>query len=292
MNILQLPAHEWRFQFLVIVCSHRFAKRRTSSTKYSYTQTGSRSFFRHPYASITSHNYCNDYDLIPDSTSVCRHDSQTAIYPDEHNTNPTYCYIATLLGFSSATIASHADFILHHNTTMTFGKLQQLLMVLVGAAALIPSPAVVDGFGVSTIHSRVSVIHGRPFATRSPASSGPLLALFTDYDIDGRRVASNDSSINNRHSASDWLYNVMSLPKSSVLRDIRNPVLTIAVWGTLVSILQRFLATRSSSRMLQAMAANMCVGPTPHNFLVSSLGLLLVFRTNSAYQRFYVSVMM
>lgn len=170
---------------------------------------------------------------------------------------------------------------------MTFGKLQQLLMVLVGGAALIPSPAVVDGFGVSTIHSRVSVIHGRTPATRSPSSAGPLLALFTDYDIDGGRVASNDSSINNRHSASDWLYNVMSLPKSSVLRDIRNPVLTIAVWGTLVSILQRFLATRSSNRIFQAMAANMCVGPTPHNFLVSSLGLLLVFRTNSAYQRFY-----
>jgi Bestrophin, RFP-TM, chloride channel len=173
---------------------------------------------------------------------------------------------------------------------MTSGKLKQLLMVVAGASALIPSPMVVHGFGVTTIHSRVSVSHARTRSPRSP--SGPLLALITDYDIDARRSTSttNDSSINNRHSASDWLYNVMSLPKSSVLRDIRNPVLTIAVWSTLVSLVQRFLATRSS-RMLQTMAANMCVGPTPHNFLVSSLGLLLVFRTNSAYQRFYVSGM-
>lgn len=175
---------------------------------------------------------------------------------------------------------------------MTLGKLQQLLMVSAGTVALIPSPAVVHGFGLAKIHSRDSVIHGRlPYTTQSHTrSSGPLSALFTDYDMDARRVASNDSSINNRHSASDWLYNVVSLPKSSVLRDIRNPVLTIAIWSTLVSIVQRFLATRASSKMLQTMAANMCVGPTPHNFLVSSLGLLLVFRTNSAYQRFYVSV--
>jgi predicted membrane chloride channel (bestrophin family) len=94
--------------------------------------------------------------------------------------------------------------------------------------------------------------------------------------------------MNNRHSASDWLYNMFSLPRSSVLRDIRNPVVTVALWGGIVSVIQKLMAS-SSNGFLQQFAANMCIGAAPHSFLVSSLGLLLVFRTNSAYQRFYVS---
>ena len=94
--------------------------------------------------------------------------------------------------------------------------------------------------------------------------------------------------LNHRHSAKDWLYNVRSLPQSSVLQDIRNPVVTIAAWSTVVSVIHKVMAS-SSSKVLQRMADNMCIGSTPHSFLVSSLGLLLVFRTNSAYQRFSVS---
>jgi len=91
--------------------------------------------------------------------------------------------------------------------------------------------------------------------------------------------------VNHRHSAKDWMYNVRSLPQSSVLRDIRNPVVTIAAWSAFVSVIHKVLAT-SSTAALRKIAENMCIGSTPHNFLVSSLGLLLVFRTNSAYQRF------
>jgi Bestrophin, RFP-TM, chloride channel len=96
-------------------------------------------------------------------------------------------------------------------------------------------------------------------------------------------------SIMNRHSASDWLYNMKSLPSSSVLRDIRSPVTTFAVWSFLVSLIHKFLAS-SHSMLLQKLASGMCVQATPHGFLMSILGLLLVFRTNSSYQRFYVSV--
>jgi len=103
-----------------------------------------------------------------------------------------------------------------------------------------------------------------------------------------RMTAQDDPLVNNRYSASDWLHNVFTLPRSSVLRDIRNPVVTIAVWSTLVSIFHR-LISRSSSGIFQKLASDMCIGGAPHSFLVSSLGLLLVFRTNSAYQRFNVS---
>lgn len=99
--------------------------------------------------------------------------------------------------------------------------------------------------------------------------------------------SSVSGGVNHRHSANDWLYNVRSLPQSSVLHDIRNPVVTIAVWSTFVSIVHKVMAG-SASNAARQMAANMCIGATPHSFLVSSLGLLLVFRTNSAYQRFSV----
>ena len=98
----------------------------------------------------------------------------------------------------------------------------------------------------------------------------------------------DSTMLNNRHSASDWLYNMRSLPKSSVLQETKNPVITIALWSTFVSVAQRIMA-RGASQTLQNLSRNMCIGATPHSLLVSSLGLLLVFRTNSAYQRFYVS---
>jgi predicted membrane chloride channel (bestrophin family) len=91
--------------------------------------------------------------------------------------------------------------------------------------------------------------------------------------------------MNNRHSASDWLYNVRSLPESKVLREIRNPVLSVFVWSLCVSTLHA-LCARSSLQLLRTIAKHMCIPGTAHSFLVSALGLLLVFRTNSAYQRF------
>eukprot|EP00563_Minutocellus_polymorphus_P007075 CAMPEP_0181038164 /NCGR_PEP_ID=MMETSP1070-20121207/9789_1 /TAXON_ID=265543 /ORGANISM="Minutocellus polymorphus, Strain NH13" /LENGTH=509 /DNA_ID=CAMNT_0023115929 /DNA_START=101 /DNA_END=1631 /DNA_ORIENTATION=- len=91
--------------------------------------------------------------------------------------------------------------------------------------------------------------------------------------------------VNHRHSAKDWIHNVASLPHSSILRDIRAPVLAVLAWSTVVSVVHRLLLT-STNPVWAGLGANLQVGPTAHSFLVSSLGLLLVFRTNSAYQRF------
>ena len=85
-----------------------------------------------------------------------------------------------------------------------------------------------------------------------------------------------------RYSASDWWHNIQSLPRSTILREIKNPVLTIVVWSAFVSLLHTLLAKSGRANML-------CLSSKPHSLLVSSLGLLLVFRTNSAYQRFAVS---
>ena len=97
-------------------------------------------------------------------------------------------------------------------------------------------------------------------------------------------ASAKDVMINNRHSASDWLYNLKSLPKSSVLQEIKNPVITLAAWATFISVVQKVLLWSGKTKA----AMSMCVAPAAHSFLVSSLGLLLVFRTNSAYQRFLV----
>ena len=138
-------------------------------------------------------------------------------------------------------------------------------------------------------------------AINSPRPALPLkaLSLDSDFGVGGElnllhhykatSQPQDHRSINNRHSAGDWLYNVFSLPKSSVLKEIRSPVLTIAAWSGVVSVIHRTLQQQTQSTLCQRLARNMCIGATPHSFLVSSLGLLLVFRTNSAYQRFNVS---
>ena len=85
-----------------------------------------------------------------------------------------------------------------------------------------------------------------------------------------------------RYSSRDWLHNTISLPNSTILRNIRSPVLTITAWATALSMLHhKLLQTKGP-----AFASHLYLSPIPHSLMMSALGLLLVFRTNSAYQRF------
>jgi len=114
----------------------------------------------------------------------------------------------------------------------------------------------------------------------------PLNALF------GTTTTTTTTTVDplyNRHAASDWFYNMRSFPQSKVLREIRNPVLSATAWSFVVSVVHR-LCAMSSNAFLNSIAAHMSIPGTAHSFLVSALGLLLVFRTNSAYQRFNVSL--
>jgi len=85
-----------------------------------------------------------------------------------------------------------------------------------------------------------------------------------------------------RYSSRDWWHNTISLPSSGILRDIRFPVVSMTSWASFVSILYLNLLHNGHAKI----ANLMCVPSTPHSLMVSALGLLLVFRTNSAYQRF------
>jgi len=53
----------------------------------------------------------------------------------------------------------------------------------------------------------------------------------------------------------------------------------MTLWATIISLIYKFLPNRD-------IAKKMIIPTQPHSLLTSSLGLLLVFRTNSAYQRF------
>jgi predicted membrane chloride channel (bestrophin family) len=84
-----------------------------------------------------------------------------------------------------------------------------------------------------------------------------------------------------RYSSRDWWHNTLSLPNSAILRDIKSPVIAMTSWATFISMLYlRLLKNRPN------VAQHMFLATTPHSLMVSALGLLLVFRTNSAYQRF------
>jgi len=85
-----------------------------------------------------------------------------------------------------------------------------------------------------------------------------------------------------RYAASDWLHNTANLPKSAILREIRGPVACMTAWAGVITVFRGWLVR--TSRL--GMAESMCFPAGPHGMMLSTLGLLLVFRTNSAYQRF------
>jgi len=103
-----------------------------------------------------------------------------------------------------------------------------------------------------------------------------------------------------RVSSGDWRRNMLNLPSSTILRDVRNPVCCVFVWATLLSVMHRWLTTiattgRCSGGLVLSgwwvgvaggLARNMCLPTVQHSMMVSAMSFLLVFRTNSAYQRF------
>lgn len=77
-----------------------------------------------------------------------------------------------------------------------------------------------------------------------------------------------------RISSSDWLESIRTIPKSKILWRICNPLLSITGFAAVVSVLHCLLGMPG----LPSLSA--------HTLLGSGLSLLLVFRTNTAYQRF------
>lgn len=138
----------------------------------------------------------------------------------------------------------------------------------------------------STVPQFPSSLPKRPwFTTLASASANGEIASDASNDWSAPSALYDADPSDQRYSASDWWHNMKSLPRSSILREIKGPVLTLMAWSTFISAIHQTLLLSSKTAQL---AKYLCISSTPHSFLVSALGLLLVFRTNSAYQRFAV----
>ena len=82
-----------------------------------------------------------------------------------------------------------------------------------------------------------------------------------------------------RYAAVDWARNLRTLPGSLILRRIKSPLLFNIAITFFICLLHA--TVKATGRVWPT------VIPLPHTLLSSALGLLLVFRTNAAYDRFW-----
>lgn len=75
----------------------------------------------------------------------------------------------------------------------------------------------------------------------------------------------------------DWFDNIRNLPKSNLLSSIKSHLFFNTAWALLVSIIHGY------SHAID----DMHISTIPHSIMASALGLLLVFRSNSSYDRWW-----
>ena len=88
-----------------------------------------------------------------------------------------------------------------------------------------------------------------------------------------------------RISANDWRHNIGNMLQSTILRDVRGPVAWVSAWATLWSLFHVLLVP-AGPPWVAKLARILSLPTTQHTMMVSAMSFLLVFRTNSAYQRF------
>ena len=81
-----------------------------------------------------------------------------------------------------------------------------------------------------------------------------------------------------RYTSKDWLHNLRNWGESGLLKRIRHPVGWLTAWAAVVTLVDFGLRAGGHGRVY--------LSARPHTMLGSALSLLLVFRTNAAYQRF------
>jgi putative membrane protein len=135
-----------------------------------------------------------------------------------------------------------------------------------------------------------SVKYPAPFALSVPrfqsARSPPLFSVATnpkvgepalDATTPNRKTTSGREGL--RYRSSDWYHNLLSLPKSFVLRRIWTQLMVNVLMTTVVTV-----AFKNGAPISIPMLG--------HELLGGFLGLLLVFRQNTAYDRFWESRVM
>jgi hypothetical protein len=85
-----------------------------------------------------------------------------------------------------------------------------------------------------------------------------------------------------RYSSGEWLTSLLKLPRSFTLRRIKSHLIANTVFSILV-----YIAYVIWPETMKALLKGMIPAPGPHLMLSGALGLLLVFRTNTAYDRYW-----
>eukprot|EP00448_Togula_jolla_P018805 CAMPEP_0170589702 /NCGR_PEP_ID=MMETSP0224-20130122/11484_1 /TAXON_ID=285029 /ORGANISM="Togula jolla, Strain CCCM 725" /LENGTH=383 /DNA_ID=CAMNT_0010913463 /DNA_START=52 /DNA_END=1203 /DNA_ORIENTATION=+ len=142
--------------------------------------------------------------------------------------------------------------------------LASLLLAVIGTRSLLLQ---VPQLGFTTVArtAPVSPLASKTFTADRGQTKIPR-AIFSKGTIN---VASGE-----RYSSKDWFYNLINLPKSNVLKRIFSHVLAC----TLLAALVVYLRIHGKCGVLPA---------TLHGLLGGFISLLLVFRTNAAYGRFW-----
>jgi len=102
----------------------------------------------------------------------------------------------------------------------------------------------------------------------------------------GRELSSHDPDVyEHTYDASDWCRLLRSWPSSFVVQRVKSPLRAISAWAFAVAVLH---ACCGQIRCAWLWGAEPGVGLTrAMSFVGSALSLLLVFRTNTAYARFW-----
>lgn len=144
----------------------------------------------------------------------------------------------------------------------------------------LPSQPTLSG---KQLHSRILLPHptvrGPTFSSPSKLSKRTTFGAFTAnlHDNVTYRVRSGEILYipqAERYSTKDWLHNLKTLPSSYLLKRISSVVLFNVIWSIFIAVTHHFTKFKSP-------------GSRTHSLLGSALGLLLVFRTNTAYNRFW-----
>lgn len=130
------------------------------------------------------------------------------------------------------------------------------------------------GAGSSTIESieEIDIIRLEYDAMRNVRTDSKVI-------YDGSRYAAT-------YASRDWLKILGSLQKSFVARRIASPLRILSLWALTMSIVHRYIGSVTWSAFCGASAPLRGVASTM-GYVGSALSLLLVFRTNTAYTRYW-----
>ncbi|CAM9892804.1 unnamed protein product [Ectocarpus sp. 6 AP-2014] len=168
-------------------------------------------------------------------------------------------------------------------------KRPRVLALLTAAFGVLPSAT---GFGLSSVASRGAAIRSPSIAADGALGSTSALERLARCGTQhrrqqqprgggGRRMHEITCRVQTprRYGSADWFANIQNLPKSRLLYNIKEHLFYNTAFAFCVSMVHYLTP--------QHVIDDLHVSPIPHSIMSGALGLLLVFRTNAAYNRFW-----